>query len=71
LAPKDEIIILSLIEGKEKPIIDWPTRMKIALGSANGLAYLHEDCEFPLCTMYLYIKNFNIISRLYVYFILS
>ena len=52
MATKDEITILSLIEGKD-PIIDWPARMKIALGSANGLAYPHEDCEFPLCTMYL------------------
>lgn len=23
----------------------WPMRMKIALGSAKGLAYLHEDCH--------------------------
>ncbi|KAF3946862.1 hypothetical protein CMV_026918, partial [Castanea mollissima] len=33
------------LHGKEKPIIDWPARMKIALGCANGLAYLHEECH--------------------------
>ncbi|ERN17500.1 proline-rich receptor-like protein kinase PERK1 [Amborella trichopoda] len=33
------------LHGKGRPTMDFPTRMKIALGSAKGLAYLHEDCH--------------------------
>ncbi|XP_043811712.1 putative proline-rich receptor-like protein kinase PERK6 [Manihot esculenta] len=35
---------MSLTDEKNKTL-DWPTRMKIALESANGLLYLHQDCK--------------------------
>ncbi|KAI4999321.1 hypothetical protein ZWY2020_003910 [Hordeum vulgare] len=33
------------LHGQGLPVMDWPKRMKIAIGSARGLTYLHEDCH--------------------------
>lgn len=32
--------------GKGLPIMDWTVRIKVAVGAARGIAYLHEDCNF-------------------------
>lgn len=34
-----------LHHGSNRAALDWPRRWKIAVGSAKGLAYLHEDCH--------------------------
>ncbi|KAI3786886.1 hypothetical protein L1987_40941 [Smallanthus sonchifolius] len=33
------------LHGKNRPVMEFATRLRIALGSAKGLAYLHEDCH--------------------------
>lgn len=43
----------------KKPHLDWNTRMKIALGSAKGLTYLHEVADPPV--IYRDLKSANIL----------
>ncbi|CAL9195860.1 unnamed protein product [Musa hybrid cultivar] len=47
------------LHGRGRPTMEWPTRLKIALGSAKGLAYLHEDCHPKI--IHRDIKSANIL----------
>ncbi|KAF6156681.1 hypothetical protein GIB67_017817 [Kingdonia uniflora] len=35
-------------KNKEGPMLDWNMRINIAIGTAKGLAYLHEDCDVKI-----------------------
>ncbi|KAI3716323.1 hypothetical protein L6452_23580 [Arctium lappa] len=47
------------LHGKGHDLLNWDMRMKIALGSAKGLAYLHEDCQPKI--IHRDIKSANIL----------
>ncbi|CAH1445125.1 unnamed protein product [Lactuca virosa] len=42
-----------------QPALDWSTRKRIALGSARGLAYLHDHCDPKI--IHRYVKASSIL----------
>lgn len=40
-------------------ILDWPTRLKICIGIARGLAFLHEESRFKV--VHRDIKGSNVL----------
>lgn len=54
-------LYLFLGADKDTDPLDWGSRMKIALGAARGLAYLHEDSN-P-CVIHRDFKSSNILME--------
>lgn len=47
------------LHSKQLPVLEWAQRVKIAVGAAKGLAYLHEDCHPKI--IHRDIKSANIL----------
>uniref|UniRef100_A0A803LBI5 Protein kinase domain-containing protein n=2 Tax=Chenopodium quinoa TaxID=63459 RepID=A0A803LBI5_CHEQI len=50
---------LSISESVHHAVLDWPTRLKIAIDAAQGLSYLHHDCSPPI--VHRDVKSSNIL----------
>ncbi|KAI3460270.1 hypothetical protein Pfo_016933 [Paulownia fortunei] len=48
------------VAGNKKPVLDWQARLKIAVGTARGLRYLHEDCRVG-CIIHRNLRPNNIL----------
>ncbi|BAT99533.1 hypothetical protein LR48_Vigan06g099500 [Vigna angularis] len=47
------------LQGSEFPVLDWSKRMKITIGAARGLTYLHDGCNPKI--IHRDIKSANIL----------
>lgn len=53
-----QVIVIHVLHAGALPL-PWSIRMKIALGAAKGLAFLHEEAERPV--IYRDFKTSNIL----------
>lgn len=50
-----------LILGIVKEKMDWPLRLKVALGAAKGLEYLHSGTDVGISIIHRDFKSTNIL----------
>ncbi|KAJ9701871.1 hypothetical protein PVL29_003895 [Vitis rotundifolia] len=49
----------SMISSVHNFVLDWPTRLQIAIGAAKGLCHMHEYCSVPI--IHRDVKSSNIL----------
>ena len=52
--------IFCILPGDKRTALDWNSRLKIAIGAARGLRYLHEDCRVG-CIVHRDLRPKNIL----------
>nr|TKR63844.1 hypothetical protein D5086_0000322290 [Populus alba] len=55
------LVICNCILGYGKAKMEWPLRLKVALGSARGLAYLHSSSDVGIPIVHRDFKSTNIL----------
>lgn len=53
--------MFSAIKGIGEAKMDWPLRLKVALGAAKGLAYLHSGSDVGIPIVHRDFKSTNIL----------
>lgn len=55
------IIFIIWVSGIGEVKMDWPMRLKVALGAARGLAYLHSSSSVGIPIVHRDFKSTNIL----------
>ncbi|XP_004287478.1 PREDICTED: receptor-like protein kinase HSL1 [Fragaria vesca subsp. vesca] len=59
LHKKNETSLSNLSSSVHHVVLDWPKRLQIAVGAADGLCYMHHDCVPPV--IHRDVKSSNIL----------
>jgi serine/threonine protein kinase len=55
------LVICNFVLGIGEAKMDWPRRLKVALGAARGLAYLHSSSSVGIPIVHRDFKSTNVL----------